>query len=329
MRSLAWAASLPYQGVAQITQRRRSTWPRLPRPTISVGNLAFGGRGKTPITAAIALEAQAMGLRPGILIRGYGGTLRASSSPQVLRGTSGEAWLQPVAAQRALCGEEACWLAARCPGVPVGVHGDRARAARELLRQEDVDLLILDDGFQAKVCRDLDLILLDAALDPPFTTRATALRESVVALRRVHFAGVFGLASAPPQELPAPLGQLSTTLLHRQFGALRSLADGSLVPTSQHPERVLVAAAVGQPATVVELLASQGIETGGAVSLRDHCKPTSRQMSLLRASQLPVLVTEKDAVGWAADALPNALVMSQKIVGVDLLARRVLGGLER
>jgi tetraacyldisaccharide 4'-kinase len=41
---------------------------------ISVGNLAVGGRGKTPIVAAIARVLMAAGERPAILTRGYART---------------------------------------------------------------------------------------------------------------------------------------------------------------------------------------------------------------------------------------------------------------
>ena len=59
-------------------------------PSVAVGNLTVGGSGKTPIAIWIARHYAAQGLRPGILLRGYGGdeTLvhrrpcpRRSSSP--------------------------------------------------------------------------------------------------------------------------------------------------------------------------------------------------------------------------------------------------------
>src|SRR5947207_9663635 len=46
---------------------------RLPRPTISVGNITTGGTGKTPMVRWIAEHLVAAGKRPGILLRGYGG----------------------------------------------------------------------------------------------------------------------------------------------------------------------------------------------------------------------------------------------------------------
>ena len=45
----------------------------LPLPAVAVGNLAVGGAGKTPLAAWFAAFYAQRGLRPGILLRGYGG----------------------------------------------------------------------------------------------------------------------------------------------------------------------------------------------------------------------------------------------------------------
>jgi len=45
---------------------------RLLRPVVSVGNIAFGGRGKTPLVSLLARLLIEAGQRPAILSRGYG-----------------------------------------------------------------------------------------------------------------------------------------------------------------------------------------------------------------------------------------------------------------
>jgi tetraacyldisaccharide 4'-kinase len=47
---------------------------RAAAPVISVGNLAVGGAGKTPVTLAIAARLAARGRVPAVLSRGYGAT---------------------------------------------------------------------------------------------------------------------------------------------------------------------------------------------------------------------------------------------------------------
>ena len=329
MKSLSWAASLPYQQVARLAQVRRREWPVLQRPSISVGNLAFGGRGKTPVTAALAKQAQARGLRPAILSRGYGGTLRGVDPPKVLQGVEGPAWLQDVAKNRDLCGEEACWLAATCAEVPVGVHRDRIQAATIVLEQGDVDLFLLDDGFQSRLQRDIDLVLLDASCDPPFTEGRVALRESTGALHRAQFAGIFGMSQGAHQSLetgaPARLpSQLDLHPLERKLAKIRLLSDGSRVSRSDWPEEVWVAAAVGQPESVIRVLTASGILSTERIFLRDHGRPSARQIERLNSAPLPVLITEKDAVGWASQSLREALVLELAIDGVEPLAALIL-----
>ena len=63
---------------AAIARRRRERYAarpdlrqRLRNPVISIGNLAVGGRGKTPLAATVARMLLEMGERPAILSRGY------------------------------------------------------------------------------------------------------------------------------------------------------------------------------------------------------------------------------------------------------------------
>src|SRR5205814_172285 len=64
--------------------RRRT----LDRPVVSVGNLAGGGKGKTPIVAHIARLLTAQGERPAILSRGYGRLPTADGATVVSDGST-------------------------------------------------------------------------------------------------------------------------------------------------------------------------------------------------------------------------------------------------
>ncbi|XP_019240260.1 PREDICTED: probable tetraacyldisaccharide 4'-kinase, mitochondrial isoform X3 [Nicotiana attenuata] len=60
---------------------------RLPVPVISVGNLTWGGNGKTPMVEFLALWLAAAGISPLILTRGYGGADEAKMLQRHLYGT--------------------------------------------------------------------------------------------------------------------------------------------------------------------------------------------------------------------------------------------------
>ena len=64
-----------YAAVARSRRRYYATHPHLSRmlsrPVISIGNLAVGGRAKTPLAALVAERLRDLGERPAILSRGY------------------------------------------------------------------------------------------------------------------------------------------------------------------------------------------------------------------------------------------------------------------
>lgn len=132
------------------TAARMEKAPRFrpPVPVICIGNLVLGGAGKTPTALAVARLARTGGLKPGFLASGYGGTARG-----VLLVKPGDS--------ATLVGDEPLLLASLAPTV---IGRDRAAAARRLL-EEDVDLIVMDDGFQNPgLAKDLSLVAVDAAV---------------------------------------------------------------------------------------------------------------------------------------------------------------------
>jgi len=119
---------------------------RLPRPVISVGNLAAGGAGKTPAVITIARYLDKRGFRVAILTRGYG---RGGNAPGLV--TSLDA---------ARFGDEPVLLKSKLKNIDVIVGSKRYQNARQFLSQNDCDLFILDDGFQhLQLARDVDLVI--------------------------------------------------------------------------------------------------------------------------------------------------------------------------
>src|SRR4026209_454756 len=115
---------------AAIVRRRRERYARRPdlrqrlrRPVISVGNLAVGGRGKTPMVAAITRELLAMGERPAILTTGYA-RMDAGEGVVVVRDPEG------IRSDLARAGDEPLMLARALDGVSVLVASDRYLAGR-------------------------------------------------------------------------------------------------------------------------------------------------------------------------------------------------------
>ncbi len=150
----------PYGAVAAARRRLyESGWLRSERvdvPVVSIGNLTWGGTGKTPVLAFLAARVEERGRRVGIVSRGY---RRRSSGLVVVSDGSG------AVASASAGGDEPVLLARRFPRAVVVVAERRPDAAREAVRL-GAEVLLLDDAFQhLAIARDADVVLVDAA-DP-------------------------------------------------------------------------------------------------------------------------------------------------------------------
>lgn len=152
---------------------------RLPRPVISVGNLAAGGAGKTPAVITIARYLQKRGFRVAILTRGYGRAGNASGVVTSLDATT--------------FGDEPVLLKSKLKDTDVIVGQKRYENAIRFLNSNDCDLFILDDGFQhLQLARDVDVVI---------DTAGGILREGRSALADADFVIQRRLRLAIPDEL--------------------------------------------------------------------------------------------------------------------------------
>lgn len=160
--------------------RRRREWyavrpdarRRLRRPVISIGNIAAGGRGKTPFTASVARILLEMGETPAILSRGYARTEPADGAV-VVRDREG------MRADLARSGDEPLMLAHQLDGAIVMSGADRYVSGRLAEHHLGATVHLLDDGFQHfALDRDVDIVLVSSAdLGVTATLPAGPLRE--------------------------------------------------------------------------------------------------------------------------------------------------------
>ncbi|GLQ95292.1 tetraacyldisaccharide 4'-kinase [Dyella acidisoli] len=252
---------------------------RLPCPVIVVGNLTAGGTGKTPLTLALAEALRERGYHPGVVSRGYGGTAR---EPMLL-GESPD----PVEA-----GDEPCVI--RASGVPVAIGQDRPAAA-QLLLDAGCNVVIADDGLQHyRLARDIEICVIDGVrrLGNAQLLPAGPLREPLSRMERVDFRICNG---AHPQNGEVPM--------RLEGGLVRALSDGREQSIKNFAgRRVHAVAAIGNPQRFFASLAEQGMD------VIPHPFPDHHAFmpaDLTFRDDLPVLMTEKDAVKCWAFAQPH------------------------
>jgi len=268
--------------------RRRAR--RLPKPVLSVGNLTFGGTGKTPFVIHACRELERRGRRVAILSRGY----RAL-------GPEGN--------------DEALVIDRHLPSIPHVLGPDRHAAG--LTVADDVDIFVLDDGFQhLPLWRDIDVVLVDATAPfgggwcPP----AGRLREPLTALGRATFV-VLTRADLVDRET---LGAVMRTVRAHTAAPIATAAFPPSCDADLSGKEVCVACAIGNPAAFVRTVESLGARVVARRFFRDHHAYTDGDAAELARPGLPVVITEKDAVKLEA-LWPGAVPLHVVRIALEVL----------
>jgi tetraacyldisaccharide 4'-kinase len=254
-------------------------------PVVVVGNLIAGGSGKTPFTIALAERLRAAGWTPGVATRGYGRV-----DPRQALWVEGDT--DPVRA-----GDEPV-LVARRSGVRVRADRDRAAAARALAAA-GCDIVVCDDGLQHyRLQRDIEIEVVDGRrrYGNGQLLPAGPLREPVERGGQCDFR-VVNLPSSEATPANAGFGEWPMHLL-----ATRAVPvlGGRAQPLSTFAgQRVHAVAGIGDPERFFAMLRGFDIAVVPH-AFADHHRYTAKDFHF--GSDLPVLMTEKDAVKCVAFA---------------------------
>jgi len=158
LESFLRMASVVYGGYAKLRQNAYTAgWlrsRRLPCVVVSIGNLAVGGTGKTPMTLYVAQRVQRLGYHVVVLSRGYKG--RAEKTGGIVSDGC------KIFMDYETAGDEPYMMATRLQNVPVVVGRNRFETGMLAVNKFNPEVMVLDDAFQhLKLLRDLDLVLLD------------------------------------------------------------------------------------------------------------------------------------------------------------------------
>lgn len=267
---------------------------RLPGRVISIGNLAVGGTGKSPVVMYVAREIIASGGRPAIITRGYRSGLH-DGEWQVLLGGKVLAGVS----RSDVVADEARMQSMALTDVPVIVGSRRVQAVREFQIHSPhyhITHWILDDGFQhRKLARDLDIVLIDARSPFGDVLPSGRFREPVSALGRADM--VLITKADTPDQLQRVKDDIKRANPRCGLAEIKFLVDAPKVvcgSPSDLPSRWGLVAGISQPNDFLKTALGFGLEIKDKLLVADHSRFDAQDLKSISRKCDAIITTEKD-----------------------------------
>lgn len=273
-------------------------------PIISVGNLTFGGTGKTPFTLWLSEYLHTKNKKVMILMRGYRGRLENSSGLLY----SGKK-INPDASDY---GDEALLFARRLEEATIVVGKKRSENLSFYFPKVEPDIVLLEDGHQhIKIKRKLNIVLFDALM--PLSHYKVAplgyMREGFQALKdadlvvigRADLALASKVLDLKNLLIPhLPVGIQFAEVGFRPNGFYNSAYDMVYTLDQIRNRKIICVAGVANPKSFFKLLEGLGAEILVTESFPDHhfFKPDeiNALLSYAKSEDALIVTTEKDIV---------------------------------
>jgi len=268
-----------------------------PLPTIVIGNLEFGGTGKTPVTDYV-LKRLAPSKRVGLLSRGYG------------RKTQGFITVE-INDNALMSGDEPLMLKIRNPEVSVAVCENRFDGIEKMLRiYESLDFIVADDAMQHRRLVG-KLNLLCTLWDKPFFSNrvfpAGTLRDHPV---RAGAAEIILVNKCPNQisdeqltnfkkRIPKSLENKKFVFTYLRYSPLES-ASGT--PISTEGKKIVLLTGIARPYYLVRYVQDVYGPIYRHLKYSDHHLFSNTDLNLIEKFTAPefiILTTEKDLMRLA------------------------------
>ncbi len=292
---------------------------QLPFPVISIGNLTWGGTGKTPLVEYVARRITERQRTPLILTRGYGK-------------------------------DEVEQYRQHMPRAVIGVGKNRVQVADEIIQKQKVDAAILDDGMQHwPIRRDFEIVTL-SALNPFGNGKLIPrgiLREPVAQLRRASAVVITHSDLIAVKELhelkemvhqKAPEAVIAEAYLEPLF-FYRAKKKARVPITKLQGQKVTTFSGLGSPRSFRLLLSKMKIKAVRNFEFSDHHVFTEKELKEIKevsdtAYIEEIVTTEKDFFRSPAmiSEILNPLILAARMrihSGEEEFNRRLLKVLER
>ncbi|MEE9315270.1 MAG: tetraacyldisaccharide 4'-kinase [Rhizobiaceae bacterium] len=271
-------------------------------PVLCIGNFITGGAGKTPTAIAIAKIARELGLRPGFLSRGYGGSITKPTIVDIKAHNAKDVGDEPL-----ILGLYAVTVIS--PNRPAGAA---------LLEEQGIDIILMDDGFQnPSLHKDYSLAVVDASrgIGNGFCMPAGPMRAPL----RPQLA----LASAI---LLIGKSEAGTRVVRKAAKMAKPILEAEIIARRADDwtgQRVLAYAGIADPSKFYASLEAVGAEVVERRNFHDHHPYSAEEchdlLTRAKSEKLTLVTTEKDSVrlirmGEGQQELRTA----SKVLNVDL-----------
>ncbi len=284
-------------------------------PVISVGNLTFGGTGKTPFTLWLAKFLFQENKKVMILMRGYKGQLEH-------KGGVIEAG-KKINPDPVIYGDEALLYARHLENATIVVGKKRSENLSFYFPKYTPDVVLLDDGHQhLRIKRKVNIILFDALM--PLSEYKVApmgyMREGFHALKDADFVAIGRSDQVTAESLIAlknliqphlPVGMMIAECGHRPIGLFNGAGDLKYKIKEMPQVKIIAVAGIGNPNSFFKLL-----EKLGARILMKETFPDHHFFSLEEIKSLLVLAKSENAILVTTE---KDMVRLKKIIDDDLI----------
>lgn len=300
MKILLYPLSLIYDLISKLN-RKLTKSVKLNIPVISIGNITWGGSGKTPIVMELANYILSLNKTPAILSRGY--ARKDTKQKNVIVRNKKE-----IVANLSVCGDEP-YMMAQTLNCPIIVGSNRVESAK-IANQFKPDIFILDDGFQHwKIKRDLDIVCINCL--NPFGNGniipAGILRENLSSLKRANLIILTNsnlIDTETLEKLKQQIIDITNDTPICSFcepNKITRIKDNKEVDINElkNSKSFTIVSAIGSPDNFINTAINLGLNIKDEVIFQDHHIYTLEDISDIAKSfddNEKILTTAKDAV---------------------------------
>ena len=274
-------------------------------PVISVGNISMGGTGKTPMVDWIVNQLLLHNKRPCVITRGYN---RKSNKMIIINNNENNTYtLNQI-------GDEPFALLKEYPNVSMVVSNNKIAAINIAIDKLNVDVIVLDDGFQSLyIKRDLDVVMINV------NDKNIITRESLSSVGRsdvVVFKPFDGLSSKNYNKILNKIKGYKILKVAAQ--ALFSIEGVNPLNDMKKTEPMVAVCGIGDSGSFKKSLINNNMIIKELVSYGDHHNYTAGDMKFIYDKMIKndcqtIITTTKDYYKLSALNKRNKKIIMLKI----------------